>query len=407
VTVSSKPEAELEQPACEGLGRILAPLTVEQFLDRTFGKGPLHLKGEQGRFHDLLDWDDLARLIESRALEPPRFAIMRAGQPIAPERYLTRPGGIARIDGGALSMLLDSGATMIINHVDDLVGGIAVLADKIGDRLGARIAVNLYATWRSEHGFDPHWDYHDVIVLQLAGRKEWPIFEPTMTDPLRGDSFEAPPTTAAPHHVATLEDGDVLYVPRGWIHAPAPLGEPSLHLTVAITRPTGAGFLEWLANDLRKEPEVRASLPLAGDQAGLAAWKLHLGTRIRDAIDKGAVERFQAFKDAERGARPILSFPGLDRIPVDQWNESTMLRPSSLHRLPAEMADDESGGQVTVMGRSWPCSSAVARALQRLKSTRAVTLGELESELSPADSAQLRQLIGLFATMGLLSARQS
>lgn len=382
---------------------LLAPLSVEQFLAQSFGKAPLHLPAEGRRFRYLLDWAGLARLFENHALEPPRLSLVKGGKAIPGERYLRRLGGINRIDGGALSLLLDQGATAIINHVDDLVPAIGALADEVGDRLGARTAVNLYATWRSEHGFAPHWDYHDVLVLQLAGRKAWPIYRPTRPDPLRGEPFEPPPAGAELEQVEMLEDGDVLYLPRGWIHAPAPAGEPSLHLTIAITRPTGAGFLAWLAEELKAEPAVRAALPLPGDDAGLAEWRARMARIVADAMENGAAERYLLRKDAERGARPGLSFPDFGRTPPAQWNQATKLRASSLHRLLVESAADGSA-QVRAAGQSWPCSEAVAEALRRLTSTRPLTLGALEAGLSAGDAAQLRQLLGLLMTFGLLES---
>lgn len=385
--------------------RILAPLSLNQFLAGHFGKAPLHLHGARGRFRHLLDWDGLARLLEHHPLEPPRLSIVKAGKAIPGERYLRRPGGIARIDGGALSMLLDAGATAIINHVDDLLPAVAILADEVGDCLGARTAVNLYATWRSDHGFDQHWDYHDVIVLQLSGRKQWPIYNPTRLDPLRGDMFEAPPAGAAPDHVEILEDGDALYLPRGWIHAPTPVGEPSLHLTIAITRPTGAGFLEWLVQELRADPQIRGAVPSAGDPASLAKWKKLVMAIIGQAIESGGVERFLAHKDAERGARPRFSFPGFGRVPPSEWNGATKLRPASQHRFIVE-SDANGNARLTAMGRAWPCSPAVAATLSRLKSTRPLTLGALEGGLDEADSTQLRQLLEMLATFGLLAVEQ-
>ena len=48
---------------------------------------------------------------------------------------------------------------------------------------------------RGNRGFDPHYDVHDVFVLQAAGQKRWTVHEPvheTRCRPSRG------PTTATP-----------------------------------------------------------------------------------------------------------------------------------------------------------------------------------------------------------------
>ena len=386
------------------LEALIAPIPVEQFVAEHFGSFPLHVEGDAGRFTGLLDWDGLERLIENHPVDETRLRLVRLGKNIPPKRYTRTLGGIDRIDGGALSLLLDSGATLIINHIDDLVREIAVLADDIGDRLGARTAVNLYASCRSDHGFDPHWDHHDVLVLQLAGRKTWSIYKPTRPDPLRGDPFVAPDEGGLDREVL-LKDGDVLYLPRGWIHAPVPAGEASLHLTVAITRPTGAGFLEWLAKELTSNPQVRAAIPLEGDPTAWDHWKSSLAAIVSQAITGQSAERYIAHKSAGRGARPRISFRDLGRIPPGEWTDSTQLRPASLHRFVIE-ASETGSSYIEALGQTWPCTAAVAAAIGRLTSTRPLALGALQQALSKEEAAELRQLLAFLSTMGLLSATE-
>lgn len=390
------------QTNAAGLEALLAPVSLDEFLRGQFGRGPLHLSGDSGRFGDLLDEDGLARLLETHSLDDGRLRVVRQGKDIPRERYVRTRRGMGRIDGGAFSLLLDSGATLIVNHIDDLVPAVAAIADDVGDRLGARTAVNLYASWRSEHGFDPHWDHHDVLVLQLAGRKKWSIYRPTHMNPLRGDPFVPPGKEDTPDFEELLEDGDLLYVPRGWIHAPVPAGDLSLHLTISITRPTGAGFLEWLASELKADPEVRATMPFAVDEKSLDEWKARMGAIVGRALAGPAPERYLARKDADRGARPRFSFPDFGRVPPSEWNDATMLRSASLHRFVVGSAGD-GGASVEALGQSWPCGAAVAAAIARLTSTRPMRLGELQDGLSNGDAAQLRQLLVLLATMGLLS----
>jgi ribosomal protein L16 Arg81 hydroxylase len=395
--------------AAQGLSafeEILAPVSVEQFLAETFGRRPLHLAGQAGRFSHLLDWDGLAGLLETHHLAPPRLQIVKGGKTIAAERYL-RPisEGIDRIDGGALSLLFDTGATAIINHIDNLLPAVGKIADVIGDCVGARTAVNLYASWRSEQGFNAHWDYHDFFILQLAGRKQWTIYKPTRPNPLRGDPFVPPPQDAVPESIEVLEDGDVLYLPRGWIHAPVPL-EPSMHLTIGIVHPTGAGFLTWLAKQLEEDPEVRASMPLLGDDASLAAWESRIAEIIRAAIEGGAPERYVQYKDAKRGARPRFDFNHFGRLPASEWNQATTFRAASLNRLILEPAED-GRTYLMAMGQAWPCSQMVATALSEITSTSSVTLDALEGGLSAADSTQLRQLLQALISFGLMSASKT
>src|SRR4029079_6334022 len=60
---------------------------------------------------------------------------------------------------------------------------------------------------------------------------------------------------------AVLEDGDALYLPRGWWHVATPLNEPSLHLAVAIVPANGVDLLRWATERLKRHADVRMNLP--------------------------------------------------------------------------------------------------------------------------------------------------
>ena len=66
-----------------------------------------------------------------------------------------------------------------------------------------------------------------------------------------------------------LEPGDVLYLPRGWLHAAQAQGEVSIHLTLGIHSWTRYALAEQLAQAalaaLGDDPEMRRTLPLGVD----------------------------------------------------------------------------------------------------------------------------------------------
>lgn len=90
---------------------IFAPAGLAAFLVGTWRKAPLHLPGKAGRFAGLFDWDALSRLLETTPLEPPRIELARGGRSVPDDAFIRRREGVARIDGGALTRLLDQGAT--------------------------------------------------------------------------------------------------------------------------------------------------------------------------------------------------------------------------------------------------------------------------------------------------------
>src|SRR5690242_57797 len=167
--------------------QLVAPLGKDAFLSAYWEKSWLHLPGAVGRFSDLLSWDELSAILENTRMAPPHIRLSKDGQTIDAERYVYTPpgaGNAPRIDPGRLVALLAEGATLVLHGVEEVAPKVRALSNAFRDTLQARNHVNLYAGWRSENGFDLHWDTHEVMVLQLHGRKRWQIFRPTQDYPL-------------------------------------------------------------------------------------------------------------------------------------------------------------------------------------------------------------------------------
>ena len=72
-------------------------------------------------------------------------------------------------------------------------------------------------------GFAPHWDDIDAFLLQVEGRKYWKVYAPESdSDELpresSGNFTEADMRGRKPTFEGWLESGDLLYIPRGFIH---------------------------------------------------------------------------------------------------------------------------------------------------------------------------------------------
>ena len=104
-------------------------------------------------------------------------------------------------------------------------------------------------TPRGAQGFFSHTDQHDVLILQVAGRKHWKVFNNPIPLPTRDQELgkHGPPLQeedlGTPMYDVELKQGDFLYVPRGYIHsARTSNATGSMHLTVRILN---AFFFKW------------------------------------------------------------------------------------------------------------------------------------------------------------------
>ena len=226
-------------------------------------------------------------------------------------------------------------------------------------------------------------------MIQVAGRKHWRVYAPTRQHPLKND-IEAPPQpTGAPAFDGILEDGDVLYIPRGWWHVAAPLNEPSLHLTFSLTPPTGMDYLGWVVAQLRRHPEARASLQVGDDKAAVK-----LRSLIGDLLTAKTLNEFLEEWDANIHPNPYIRLPGAAYQQLSPVTAQSRVRLASLHRL--ALKPDGDGFSFQAAGRLWTVPRALEPALKTLRNSHNHSVAEL------GGSDDLIKSLGVLARAGVI-----
>jgi len=223
-------------------------------------------------YEDLLSLADVDELVSRRGLRTPFLRMAKDGQVVAPARF-TAPGGAgAEIadqasDERVLRLFAD-GSTLVLQGLHRVWPALQDFAGQLAADLGHPTQVNAYLTPPQSRGFDPHYDVHDVFVLQVAGEKRWLVHEPVLEAPLRSQEWtdrRAAVAAGARHEPVldtVLRPGDALYLPRGWLHSARALGDTSMHLTVGVHPVTRYAVVESLLSLAAGEPALRTSLPL-------------------------------------------------------------------------------------------------------------------------------------------------
>ena len=272
----------MSHPAID-FDQIIAPLTRERFMAEYWTRNFLHLAGPKGRFTPILPWEELNHILEWHPPPQPQLRIFQEGVMVDLRRYIDGPVGSLKLNAGGLIALLGQGATMVLDSLQEVSPAVAHITESVEATFSCACTANLYAGWRTQKGFNVHWDAQEVFVLQLSGRKRWQVFAPTRADPLSDDSEPAPPSTAPPIWEGILNDGDLLYIPRGFWHVAFPLDEPSLHLSVSAQPATAMEFLTWWMRTLRRHPEARSSLTRMEDRGARKTTELSERMIIRRA----------------------------------------------------------------------------------------------------------------------------
>lgn len=288
---------------------------------------------QAGRFDDLLSVADVERLVCSGGLRQPAFRLVKEGGPIPSAGYASdlnwRPEPFTgSADPERVAALFETGATIVLQALHHNWLPLARFCRELETSLGHPVQANSYYTPRRAQGFAVHHDTHDVFVLQVAGEKEWLVYEPLLELPLKQQRYSKRlGERGPPVQELTLRAGDTLYLPRGWLHEARTSDTDSLHITVGVTAHTWIDALNAALADCEQDVEFRRTVPEDGEQEADLLRRLserlapeHVTARMR--------ERFV------RTRRPVLDgqleeVRALDSLSVD----------SPLERRPTVIAD--------------------------------------------------------------------
>lgn len=304
-------EAASDGPRWEedALGFLIAPVTPEAFLDRYYEREALiGLRGEPDRYADLLTLDSLDHFINSADLREGMIDLTNHRDRIERDAYVGEDGRISR---AVVAEEYLRGATIILPQFHESTFNLGEFCRALEEVFTCHVQTNIYLTPSGNQGFPPHYDNHDVFVMQVSGAKAWRLYGAPVETPFRGERFELGRHEAGEvTQEFTLNPGDCLYLPRGLMHDAENVGEePSLHVTVGLITKTWADLLLESISELALEsPDFRRSLPagFAGRDFDRAEARAHFDTLKQLIADKAQMDgAFDLLADNFlRGRRP-------------------------------------------------------------------------------------------------------
>ncbi|GGP00013.1 JmjC domain-containing protein [Wenjunlia tyrosinilytica] len=223
----------------------------------------------------LLSLGDLDSMIGWGVLRSRWISVVRAGRSV-PESEYTWPrrqindGMESVVRAAAITTLLQQGSTVILQSLQRTWRPVATMCRGLSREVGVPVEANAYLTPAHHQGFAHHHDPHSVLIVQTVGTKTWQIHEPVFPDPLehqnwRPDALGSGDWDRLRHGKPTLETvlhpGDVLWIPRGWIHNAYATTEPSLHITFAFQTLTPYWLAKEVVKELDEVVELRRELP--------------------------------------------------------------------------------------------------------------------------------------------------
>lgn len=299
-TSDRSPKSQSVPDVREVAQRLTGALSIERFNSEIRERKFSH-------FEATLTSQDAAAVYDQRRLDaalagaviPPHFIDLYSGSQLVKLADVQSKSGQT---GSALIVShLRQSATIRVRELQMFDAGIASLVQGVQRAFDARSQVNLYLTPPSSTGFPPHFDNTDVFILQCVGAKSWTVFEqyadqqplPLMETPWEPARYQ--PQGAGKSLV--LKAGDVLYLPRGTMHAAACLRQPSLHLTISLTPLTVADVMISEVKRLARRNVQLRQRAVWTQQGDTAALRAEIRRHFRDLA---ATADVQSVIDAER-----------------------------------------------------------------------------------------------------------
>jgi hypothetical protein len=373
------------------LAALLAPASVEELLAAMSQRRRLFARAaDPHRYSEVLPWATIDALFTINRFGPGQVHLIQAAKELRASMYRD-DADPSRLRLDVVKSLAAQGLTIIINGIDRIVPSVDAVGAMLERRARARRWVNAYLSFKRQSAFRPHWDTHDVVVLQIHGRKRWRSYGLLADAPIAPRAFAPGDGPGPVQWEEVLEPGDVLFLPRGEVHdAEVEAGGASVHLTVGVQRPRGSDVLQWLA--AQDDAVLRRDIfSYAGD--GLAHRGAELKAALHELVDRLDLDTFLTDADRQREQRTVMNLGAGGAIAPD-----TVVR-CALFRRVALPAPTDTRVVFAAGGVSYELTPAAARLLAVLQDRDGLTMADAQTALGVGD---LRDEVTELARKGLV-----
>lgn len=390
------------------LDSLLHPISIDEFFADSWERKPLFIQRRNNDYYrGLLTDRDLEDIISNSDLRYPAIQLAKNGTfyPAAAYTSDARVGqlvlkGVPNV--GTISAEYGKGTTIVLPALLRTWEPLRILAWRLETELDFSIHANAYITPGQAAGFPAHYDTHDIFVLQIAGRKRWQVTEPPIHLPHRSQTFK--PEGFKPGPVLAefeLEAGDLLYLPRGYVHATTTSDSHSAHVTMGVNIFTWADLVGDLVPAGAANQEFRRSLPPGF--ASRAELRPSITRQLRRLLDSVGVRTMfdsdRYFEQLRRDAiaaswarNPVRFRADAIALSLDSQLHAPSEQRYTLARNGEEVTLDFEGRQYLFSARFWP-------ALNAMCSRPAFNLKELGCGL---DGQTLLGFAGFLQSVGFL-----
>lgn len=225
---------------------LIHPVSLEEFFSSCFEKTPKLLRNDSSKFSNITSIAQIKGLVFSGKLQ--------YGKQVDVTHYDTEKGRITLNETGvcnknAWNKFESNGYSLRLLRPQQHIESIYRLCAYLEAFVECMVGANIYLTPAKSQGFAPHFDDIDAFICQIEGQKRWRVYKQ------RADGLDHLPRKssidfdqeeveeAGCYLDVVLREGDVLYLPRGYVHQAETSNVHSLHVTISM-------FQQWTWADL-------------------------------------------------------------------------------------------------------------------------------------------------------------
>ncbi|HET6182425.1 MAG TPA: cupin domain-containing protein [Acetobacteraceae bacterium] len=237
---------------------LIAPVSEEEFRARYWEQQPLVVqRNDPGYYGDFFTVEDFDAAVMRLPRQVKINNATRKGAGGTTSREASTKG---RED---ILAELRAGGSLILEQLQRYDPKLGLFSRVLWQEVGHAFETNLYLTPPYGKSSVPHWDNTDVFILQVFGSKLWRIEKERRVFPVRPDKMgDEPREFRGEVTELTLAQGDLLYIPRGFMHIAECGPDASLHISVGVVPVVLEELLHAIITAaVRGDERLRVALP--------------------------------------------------------------------------------------------------------------------------------------------------
>ncbi|MBW4891124.1 cupin domain-containing protein [Mucilaginibacter sp. HMF5004] len=247
---------------------LITPKTLNDFFANYWEKNYLIIKRDDRRFFDsILTKDDINAFLARKDIIYPFIRIIKDGHSLSKYEYIkaSEEPDYNIIDTDKVFDVYNGGGTIAIQKAQLSISKLSDFCDSIEYETDISTNANVYVTQKNTSGFNTHYDTHDIFILQIDGKKTWRLYDSLLDLPLSSQIISDEESKKYKDVVPAIEiellPGDMIYIPRGFVHDTFTTDNSSIHITLGVFPYTRVDFIKKILLKAEQEKEFRKFLP--------------------------------------------------------------------------------------------------------------------------------------------------